>query len=314
MRYSLAEFKSSLCCKCKFTSVLFLLSLSGAGSALWAQSQKIVLHGSLIMTTGEKFPYRLSIHDSSDIAKGFSYTYEAPDDTKATIRGEIDKQNKTLSFTETGIVSSHDVHTQAFMCLIHAKLFFKKDEYTGRVVLKGSIKGTEADNTACTDGAILFENEDEIRELFSTHDPSDTVIEMHPGAKRVVETEPPATESEIVKMEKITSGLERVYEWKTDSAVLEIWDGGHIDGDMVTVAYNGVDQIKKYYLAKTHKRMVLPVKGTAMNILTILADNEGSEPPNTANIRLCDGNKCYDLLSYNTKGQTSIIKLKRSQQ
>lgn len=262
------------------------------------------------MNTGEIFPYRLSIRDSVGYIRGYAYTYASPDETKATITGTIDKQQHTITFKETGIVTSHDVRTKAFMCLINASLEYVRDK-EGRKLLKGSVTGEETDNTACTGGILTFSNEDEIKELFSDHTRSDTVIEMGSHAKKVVAAKTETTPiAEAPVLEKVTAGLEKVYEWHTDSVVLEIWDGGTIDEDMVSIGYNSVEYLRKYELMKQKKRLVFPVSKDKTDILVLLAENEGTDPPNTANVRLCDGEKCYNLLSYNKKGQKSLIKIK----
>lgn len=272
-----------------------------------------MLHGKLVMATGESFPYHLSFRDSAGVVHGYSYTYDQPNEAKSTIRGELNPTLKTLEFKETGIVSSHDVHTQAFMCLLHAALRYERDPITGGMALKGEITGAEADQTACTGGTLQFTNDAEIKYLFSNHDQSDTVIEMHPGMRKarpvVLETQP--EDDKPVNIDKITAGQGKVYDWHCDSIVLEIWDGGNIDGDKITLDYNRTTYLENYFLVKKKKRLVLPVQNDQLNVIAITANNEGSEPPNTANISIWDGTVCYNLLSYNNAGEKSLIQVRR---
>ncbi len=118
-----------------------------------AQNKPTTLNGTLVMKTGETFPYKLVITDSGDVVKGFSYTYAAPNETKAAIRGTLDRRGRTLTFREKEIIYTHTVQTRAFMCLVNANLEYTRDGAGS--VLKGSATSREADNTACTAGEII---------------------------------------------------------------------------------------------------------------------------------------------------------------
>ena len=59
------------------------------------QTKPITLTGKLVMATGEVFPYKVVLTDSGDVVKGYSITYKEPDDTKATIRGILDRHMRT---------------------------------------------------------------------------------------------------------------------------------------------------------------------------------------------------------------------------
>jgi hypothetical protein len=62
---------------------------------------------------------------------------------------------------------------------------------------------------------------------------------------------------------------------------------------------------------KEKRRLTLPITGHEVKTITIFAENEGSEPPNTANIMLTDGSIKYSIQAYNKKGDAALIKVKK---
>ena len=275
-----------------------------------AQTNKFTLTGTITMLTGEQFPYKITGTEINGVLKGFSYTYSEPDEAKAIIEGKIDKQHQTVTFKETEIVASHDVHTRAFMCLVHARLEVKNNKLTGPAT------GKESDNTACTEGVIQFATGSEIDVLFSAHDKYDMVVSMGgkaaPDALQTIAQ--PTVEAPPAKQEKITSGTEKAYQWISDTIVVDIWDGGTLDGDKVTITFDDQQVLTRYTIQKIKKRILIPLPATGVHYLSIHADEEGSDPPNTASLTLTDGDKHYNLLAYNPKGAQSIVQIKKQKQ
>jgi hypothetical protein len=274
-----------------------------------AQPKEITLTGTLEVNTGEIFPYKIVVTESGGVIKGYSLTYKEPNETKAVISGTLDRMGHTLKFKETEIVYSRGFHTKAFMCLIDARL---RDEYGNSLI--GPITSKEADNTACTGGKIIFKNSEQIQNLFGYHDQYDTIISMKkkPKPSIVVPEDPHEEEpSKVMVTEKVTAGMEKIYEWHSDTVVIDVWDGGNVDGDRITLKYNGNTYLDKYYLAKQKKQLRIPVSRVGTDIITILADNEGTEPPNTASLLLWDGSTKYSILAYNPKGNEAVIKIRR---
>lgn len=112
-------------------------------------------------------------------------------------------------------------------------------------------------------------------------------------------------------MEKITAGVEKTYNWHNDTLRIDLWDGGNIDGDRVTLLFNGMIYLNNYFLVKEKRHLEIPLSADQINTIIIIAENEGTDPPTTASLYLWDGQKRYALLCYNAKGQQGVIKLKR---
>ena len=290
-----------------------LLFLLLCASASFAQPKQITLTGIISMNTGETFPYKIVFTETDGKIKGYSLTFKEPDQTKTMITGVIDRRIHTLNFKETEIISSQGVRTKAYMCLVDAALQYSSGRGN---ILTGPINSTESDKTtSCTGGTLMFTNEEEILNLFAYHEKFDTVISMKkkpreeytppaPAPKPVAREEPPLV------TDKITAGIEKTYEWTTDSAIVDLWDGGNTDGDRVTVSFNGKPWITNYFLVKEKRQLRLPL-APGVNTIAFLADNEGSDPPNTASVLLTDGNTKYSVLAYNKKGQQAIIKIRK---
>ncbi len=273
-----------------------------------AQVADIYLSGKLKMETGEEFPYKIIAKDSFGILTGVSYTYDTAVATKVVIRGTIDKEKKKIKFKETEILSSHDVHTQAFMCLLNASL-----EMTDNV-LTGKAKSAEIDNTACTPGVLTFSNASQLQSLFSSHDKYDVEVSMGSARKKQAPKEPePVVEEKKAEEQqaKITAGTDVSYTWNSDTVVIDVWDGGGFDGDIVSIGFDKKYVLTQYTITPTPKRIKIALPDNQVHTIIIKAENEGSDPPNTANLNLFDGTIKHPVKAFNKKNELALIKVKK---
>lgn len=308
--------------KTAFTVVFLLVVVT-----LFAQKKETELKGYLGVEGGESYTYRLSFTDSSGFIKGYSYTYlQEGKEVKASITGFIDKKNKTFSFKETSIIYNHGFESSTVICLINAALQLKIGN-DGTEVYAGPITSSDIGNVYCGQGTVSFPASQTINELFQAAqtEPVEQKAVAAPKPARPVKImydtvreakdQPVKTTPHYDEPEKITAGTEKVIEWHSENIVLEIWDGGKIDGDVVTLSFNASVILKQYALTKDPKRITIPVsKNNSIETLSILANAEGNEPPNTANLLLIDGNRKYPIVAYNIIGKKAIIKIKRVQQ
>jgi hypothetical protein len=98
-----------------------------------------------------------------------------------------------------------------------------------------------------------------------------------------------------VGFEKRSNNVLQTVNVENASVKIELYDNGDIDGDSVSLFYNG-----KVLL--THKKLTtqpiilnLPVNDDDVNELVMYADNLGTIPPNTALMVVTDGNKRYEV-------------------
>lgn len=77
---------------------------------------------------------------------------------------------------------------------------------------------------------------------------------------------------------------------------LDFYDNGEIDGDSITVFYNGKIVLSHQRLSDKPVSLTLALdKNAKENIVTMYADNLGTIPPNTALMIVTDGNKRYEV-------------------
>ncbi len=72
---------------------------------------------------------------------------------------------------------------------------------------------------------------------------------------------------------------------KTPQVTLDVWDGEAEDGDILTISLNGVVVVSKLEIFHRPQRFFLTLQ-PGLNRVEILAENEGTSPPNTAAIRV----------------------------
>jgi len=104
-------------------------------------------------------------------------------------------------------------------------------------------------------------------------------------------TEQPETAESIGKYTQRSKNILKRIDLKQANFKVDLYDDGEIDGDMVTVFYNGKAILKNKIL--TDKPLILNLTldpDKTENELLIYADNEGTIPPNTALMIITEGN------------------------
>jgi hypothetical protein len=292
-------------------------------SLLHGQKNEYSLKGFMGVQGGESFTYKLELKDSvRNILSGYAYTYlNEKNDVKTYVVAETDREKKTLFIREATIIHNNYFESKALICLVEALLVYNSAEHT----LSGPLITMTAGNGAsCSKGSITFNNVTELANLFNPelkNVPPAIQVSQKPApvkAPKIVydtlrKPKPVSVSSkslpEVKKPEIITEGKDKTYRWQSDNIILEIWDGNNEDNDRVTILVNGTELLKNYILTKQKKKLSIPVGGNELNIITIVADNEGGDPPNTANILLSDNDVQYDVVAHNTVGKRALIKI-----
>lgn len=76
---------------------------------------------------------------------------------------------------------------------------------------------------------------------------------------------------------------------------IELYDNGEVDGDSVSLFYNGKVLLAHKRLSEKAISLNITVDDDGVNELVMYADNLGSIPPNTALMIVRDGNKRYEV-------------------
>ena len=135
-------------------------------------------------------------------------------------------------------------------------------------------------------------------------------INEPPPLRMIQKPTPPAPKPAPNEPPTITAGTDVAFDWESDTLYLEVWDGGRVDNDQINIVYNNQLVLSRYLLKAEKKLIAIPVAAGETQ-LRILAVQEGSEPPNTANLLLRDGAKIYPLVAHNTVGKVATIKIRK---
>jgi len=85
------------------------------------------------------------------------------------------------------------------------------------------------------------------------------------------------------------------YQVSTDSVTIRLMDNATIDGDTVTLIYNGTVVLHKLGLTAKVVEIRLPILSDRLNHLVLFAENEGSIPPNTAFVQVLYDDKLISI-------------------
>lgn len=90
---------------------------------------------------------------------------------------------------------------------------------------------------------------------------------------------------------------------------VDFYDNGVVDGDSISVFYNGKLVLSKQMLSQKPISLELQVdKNAEENIVTMYAENLGSIPPNTALMVVTDGKKRYEVrIESDTEKSGSVV-------
>ncbi len=101
--------------------------------------------------------------------------------------------------------------------------------------------------------------------------------------------------SSPVSFEKRSKSLLKTIEIQQDTFSVQLYDNGEIDGDSVSVFYNGSLLVSHKKLSDKPITLLLSLNKSNNNELTMYAENLGTIPPNTALMIVTDGDKRYEV-------------------
>jgi len=92
---------------------------------------------------------------------------------------------------------------------------------------------------------------------------------------------------------------------------LKLWDPRQVDGDVISLQFNGKWLLRNYTLRKRKKKIELFMERGAENKLIFFAHNLGEEPPNTAAIKLKSGKHVSTVSIRSDLNYCGAIELRR---
>lgn len=154
--------------------------------------------------------------------------------------------------------------------------------------------------------------------IAKSHPKTNPQVQKKPSIKSSVpEDERPITKAEIndhfneqtKPFENRRKDIIKTISIERPTFKLDFYDNGEIDGDSISVFYNGKIVLSHQKLSGNPISLTLSLdKNAAENMITMYADNLGTIPPNTALMIVTDGNKRYEVrIESDTQKSGSVI-------
>lgn len=267
--------------KGKYSSVFIALIFHGFG-AFASSGDSLIFVGSLSVRGADTYKYKVVVAATEGRWRGYSVLDEGgADETKSSVGAQFSKEKGGMVFTEYSVLSSRSKE-QSF-CFINAVL-----KLNGKGVLKGFFIGHDKQKNICGNGNV----------------------KLTAPAAAIAFMKPDGTRDTMPKI--VTETISQSFRTSSPEVYLELWDGGALDQDSLSVSLNGVLVAEPFEISATRRK--IPMKlNTGVNIISIKAYNEGSQPPNSARIYFIDGTEHYTLVSYLKEGQEARIKVEYRQ-
>ena len=122
-----------------------------------------------------------------------------------------------------------------------------------------------------------------------------------------------AAEKKLVqKFEKRINTYSKDIEIEGDSVRISFYDNGDVDGDIISVFLNKNPVLVKQELSTRSLNIYLALDSTKeYNEISMMAENLGKYPPNTALMVVSDGTNRYEVYLSSSLTQNAAIRLKR---
>ncbi len=285
---------------------ILLFIISHVFYSSFAQSSQVVFLGSITVSGGKSYPYKLFVNDSDGILTGYSVSDIAgPDETKTLIKGSKNASKKQLTFKETKLVYTKSATE---MCYLHSTL--KAGTLQGAATLKGNFKGYRADGkTECGKGKLMLVCAQDILDKLLEIAKEDSIPQPLTPVRPITDIdEKPVNEADVAK---ILPGDRKIIVCSSSDVEIDIWDAKSNDGDIITLLQDGKPLIERYKITYRHKLLSVRIADAGSTQLQLVAINEGTEPLNTARIKITSGGVVQYVDASTTVGKDVIIVLKK---
>jgi len=171
---------------------------------------------------------------------------------------------------------------------------------------KGEVLGAEMTNILTNNKAYFSSNLNYLALSFNVSPEIFLKSKKIKKSKTEIEKEPITYLSDDILSR--TNRNRFTYEFKRRNITIKVWDDAEIDGDTISIALNNQIILDNYGLIRDKKKIKIKLN-PGENILTVVAHNLGTVPPNTAAIEIKSGLKNYFLISSTNLQRNEEIKL-----
>lgn len=259
--------------------LLISFSLVMHFSSVWAASgDSLSFSGTVVVSGSVTYKYKLVLGSAEGKWRGYSLLDEGgPEETKSAVSAQFSKQRKGMVFTERSVISSRSQEPN--FCFLNAVL-----KLSGKNTLKGMFMGRDKQKNVCGNGTIKLSM------------PSNALALLTPDGTR----------DTLPKL--VTEAISQSIRSSSRELSLELWDGGNVDQDSLSVIVNDRVLAGPFAIASEKRRIVIRLD-RGVNTIKIKAHNEGAQAPNSARMSLHDGRQQYTLVSYLKSGEEATIKV-----
>jgi hypothetical protein len=294
----------------KIVKTKFILTLLFLTSVLFSQ-EKYDYYGTVVLNGDMHtiISYRLVFTVTNGITNGYSVTdLGGPHETKNNIKGTYNSKTKEFIFKEEGVLYTKSPVSDDMFCFINFKGKVKLINQNSKI--EGDFKGLFNNKQKCIDGKLILIGSDNLYKKLNKL--NDRIQKTNRISTEVKAKANPVALLDSLKVNKLIKEQTLTIFAESKKVDLEIWDNGKEDGDIINVFQND-ELILRNYTVSTKKK-VITVNLAKKNVFKIVAVNEGTIAPNTAMIRLIDGERTFEVLSDLKKNESaSITILKRDQ-
>ncbi len=239
----------------------------------------------------------------------FGYTYDVGMGyCKANFSGEYNNSTKKLTVKNIDFIERKGPHSLSIYNLNYSEngtTEFLKGRISAKTVgakllsfgLPTQVhyrKINQAIDTTVLIAATIEQYKDKVQQSTAVT-PAVVVVTPLPVKDTVQINTATALDLSVIK-ESRKSEVETVITTTADSIRIILFDNGEIDGDTITVFYNGKIIVNQLLLTEKPFEIIMPIpKNGALQIIELLANNLGSIPPNTAYMQIWTGVKKYEF-------------------
>lgn len=247
-------------------------------------------------------PYKLEFAENNGVISGFSLTdYGGEHETKSKIIGNYNAEDKTLQFKEVQLIYTKSPMDEYTFCNVH---FEPSSFKLGSNKLSGFFKGRFNDGIECVNGEIAMSSIEKIAKRV------DKFSKKVKNSKRIADSLKEKVNKiklvdtlnlNVLKKDEVTSILS-----SSKSIKLSIYDGGQVDGDVISVKQNGKIILSKFKISEKRKVIEIPLLTQKIE-LEFISNSVGSIGSNTTIIEVVDGNSTIKAMTNIDKDEITKI-------
>lgn len=139
--------------------------------------------------------------------------------------------------------------------------------------------------------------------------PESTKTDQKNQTPTIVKINPPQVKLPDITFEKRNSNIIKTIEIEKETFKVDLYDNGDIDGDTISLFFNG--RLLLSHKRLSDKALTLTLNATEskdVNELIMYADNLGSIPPNTALMVVTDGDNRYEVRISSDLQKSGVIR------